>query len=68
MLWGRVEDGKDEEPIFKLGYTELEFDYNNLPEKDMISYSDFINRKFQLKTETDIPEEDYRTAMNQEIT
>lgn len=68
MLWGRVEDGKDGEPQFKLVHTELEFDYNNLPEKDMINYWDFINRKFVLKTEKEVPEEDYRTALNQEIT
>ena len=68
MLWGRVEDGKDGEKQFKLHHTELEFDYNNLPEKDMINYDDFINRKYTLKTETDIAEEDYRTSVNQEIT
>ena len=68
LLWGRVEDGKDNEKVFKLVHTELEFDYNNLPEKDMISYWDFIERKYKLKTETEIAEEDYRTAMNQEIT
>ena len=68
MLWGRVEDGKDDEPVFKLYHTELEFDYNNLPEKDMISYWDFINKKYKHKNETEIPEEDFRTAKNEEIT
>ena len=53
MLWGRVEDGKDGEKQFKLYHMELEFDYNNLPEKDMINYGDFISRKYKLKTETE---------------
>lgn len=68
MLWGRIEEDKNNEPQFKIYHTELEFDYNNLPEKDMINYYEFLNTKFKHKTSLEIPEDDYRTAMNQELT
>jgi hypothetical protein len=68
LLWGRVEDGKDDEKVFKLIHTDLEFDYNNLPEKDMISYYDFIERKYKLKNKTEIPDEKYRQSTNNELT
>ncbi len=68
MIWGKVEIAKDGDPQFKLVHLELEFEYEKLPETDLINYQDFLNRKFQLKTETEIPDEDSRKTFNEELT
>lgn len=67
MVWGKVEYDKNGESIFKLTHLELEFDYANLPEKDLINYGDFLNKKYKLKSETEIPILDERNIVNEEI-
>lgn len=68
MIWGKVEIAKDGDPQFKLIHMELEFEYEKLPEKDLINYQDFLNRKYKLKSETEVPDEEMRKSINQELT
>lgn len=67
MIWGRVEYSKEGEAVFKLIHLEMEFDYNNLPEKDLLNYSEFLNMKYKLKSETEIPDQEIRKLQNQEL-
>ncbi len=67
MIWGRVEMAKDGEAQFKLVYTELEFEYDKVPEKDLMNYQYFVETKYKPKTETEIPDEEIRNKINLEL-
>jgi len=68
MIWGKVEIAKDGDPQFKLIHMELEFEQEKLPDKDLMNYQEFLNRKYKLKSETEVPNEELRKSINDELT
>jgi hypothetical protein len=66
LIWGKPEV-KGAETIFKLGHPELEFDRNNLPDPELISYKEFLDEQYKLRTTEEEPEEEARNTYNNEI-
>jgi hypothetical protein len=66
MIWGKIED-KVGGP-FKVIHTELEFDKNNLQDKELISYKEYLDMTFKTKTEEEEENAEYRELVNQEVT
>jgi hypothetical protein len=71
LIWGKVEIKNDEE-IFKLACPELEYDKAfiqdpNVDKDQIIKYSQFLEKKYTLKTSFDEPNEDKLKQTNLEI-
>ncbi len=67
MIWGKVEQ-KGDEQIFKLAHNELEYDQNNIQDKELINYKTFLTEKYKLKYEDEEPIDDLRKAYNSDVT
>ena len=50
LIWGKVEENKNGEKKFKIGYDNLEIDKSKV-EPDLIRYSEFLDDKYKLMTE-----------------
>jgi len=66
MLWGN-EEMKNDEKIFKFNYPDLEYDKNTITDTQLISYADFLNNKYKLRTKEEQPDEEALELENKEI-
>lgn len=66
LIWGKVEE-KNEQLIFKLGHNSLEYDPNNVPDKELIRYNTFIEMKHKYILPEEEPNEVLRIELNKEI-
>jgi len=70
-IWGKIEYNKHNEPVFKVAYPELEYDRRNIVvpegEPDLMNYRQFLEWKFKFKTEEEIPNEDDRKTINDDL-
>jgi hypothetical protein len=70
-IWGKIEYNKNNEPVFKVAYPELEYDKRNVvvpdPNSELMNYKQFLEWKFKFKTEEEIPNEDDIKAINDDL-
>ena len=67
-IWGKIEY-KNNEPVFKVTYGELEYERKNIPDQDeeLMNYNQFLDWKFKLKTREEVENDDDRYMFNEDL-
>jgi hypothetical protein len=67
QIWGKIEM-KGDEMIFKNAPVELEPDKaGGVLDPELVSYEDFLEQKYKLKTEFEIPDMEERGQYNVDV-